>query len=32
MREGSEPKALWELGMEAEIEALGRGVPPEYLW
>jgi len=31
-REGSEPKALWELGMEADIEALGRGVPPEDLW
>src|SRR5213080_658209 len=31
-REGSEPKALWELGMEVEIEALGRGVDPEDLW
>ncbi len=24
--------ALWEIGMEAEIEALGCGVCPEDLW
>jgi len=31
-RAGVGPKALWEMGMEAEIEALGRGMRPEDLW
>ena len=30
--DGQGPKALWEIGMKAEIEALGRGVAPEDLW
>ena len=30
--DGHGPKALWEVGMEAEIEALGRDVAPEDLW
>lgn len=30
--DGRDSPALWEIGMEAEIEALGRGVRPEDLW
>ncbi len=30
--DGCAPHALWAIGMEAEIEALGRGVRPEDLW
>jgi len=30
--DGRDGMPLWEIGMEAEIEALGRNVRPEDLW